>query len=116
MQDRNLALRIILFVPNRRAVATLAIGLQKRNGCGFWNIIFGEDGVAVRGQYLEREPVEATPTTFCSIMDDNTLNAIPTTNLEYLVDQNDESKRIRIIRKQDIQTVVAEYKRLMEIR
>lgn len=49
-------------------------------------------------------------------LDDNTLNAIPTTNLEYLVDQNDESKRIRIIRKQDIQTVVAEYKRLMEIR
>lgn len=49
-------------------------------------------------------------------LDDNTLNAIPKTNLEYLVDQNDQSKRIRIIRKQDIQTVVAEYKRLMEIR
>jgi hypothetical protein len=48
--------------------------------------------------------------------DDNTLGTIPKTNLEHLIDQNDQSKRIRIIRKQDIQTVVAEYKRLMEIR
>lgn len=45
----------------------------------------------------------------------STLNAIPKTNLEHLVDENDKSKRIRIIKKQEINRVVSEYKRLLEI-
>ena len=44
-----------------------------------------------------------------------TVNAIPKTNLEHLVDENDKSKRIRIIKKQEIDRVVSEYKRLLEI-
>lgn len=48
-------------------------------------------------------------------LDDNTLNAIPKTNLEYLVDENDASKRIRLIKKNDIEAVVAEFKRVLEI-
>ena len=44
-----------------------------------------------------------------------TINAIPKTNLDFFVDENDKSKRIRVIKKQNIQSVVAEYKRLVEI-
>ena len=45
---------------------------------------------------------------------DVTLNAIPVTNLEYLTLQNDEARRIRIIKKDNIEAVVGEFKRLME--
>ena len=44
------------------------------------------------------------------------VGAIPKTNLEYLVDENDASKRIRLIKKNDIEAVVAEFKRALEIR
>ena len=42
------------------------------------------------------------------------VGAIPKTNLEYLVDENDASKRIRLIKKNDIEAVVAEFKRALE--
>ena len=43
-----------------------------------------------------------------------TINAIPKTNLDFLVDENDASKRIRMIKKQDVEAVVAEFKRALE--
>ena len=43
-----------------------------------------------------------------------TINAIPKTNLDFFVDENDKSKRIRVIKKQEIDRVVSEYKRLLE--
>lgn len=45
---------------------------------------------------------------------DVTLNAIPVTNLEYLTGQNDEARKIRIIKKDNIEAIVGEFKRLME--
>lgn len=42
------------------------------------------------------------------------LNAIPVTNLEYLTSQNDEARKIRIIKKENIEAIVGEFKRLME--
>lgn len=39
---------------------------------------------------------------------------IPITNLDYLIAQNDEAKRIRIIKKEYIEKVVGEFKRLLE--
>ena len=39
---------------------------------------------------------------------DNLAFAVPKTNLDYLIDQNDESKRIRIIKKENIDTLVGE--------
>lgn len=42
------------------------------------------------------------------------LNAVPVTNLEYLTSQNDEARVIRIIRKDSIEAVVGEFKRLLE--
>jgi len=46
---------------------------------------------------------------------DNLAFAVPKTNLDYLIDQNDESKRIRIIKKENIDTLVGELKRLLAI-
>ena len=46
---------------------------------------------------------------------DNLEFAVPKTNLDYLIDQNDESKRIRIIKKENIDTLVGELKRLLAI-
>ena len=45
---------------------------------------------------------------------DAILNAVPVTNLEYLTSQNDEARTIRIIRKDNIESVVGEFKRLLE--
>lgn len=45
---------------------------------------------------------------------DDIVGAIPKTNLEFLVDENDASKRIRMIKKQDVEAVVAEFKRALE--
>jgi hypothetical protein len=42
------------------------------------------------------------------------LNAIPVTNLEHLTSQNDEARTIRIIKKDNIEAIVGEFKRLME--
>jgi hypothetical protein len=42
------------------------------------------------------------------------LNAVPVTNLEYLTSQNDEARTIRVIRKDSIESVVGEFKRLLE--
>lgn len=39
---------------------------------------------------------------------------IPITNLDYLIAQNDEAKKIRVIKKEYIQKVVGEFKRLIE--
>lgn len=44
---------------------------------------------------------------------DNTTK-IPITNLEFLIAQNDEAKKIRVIKKQYIEKVVGEFKRLIE--
>lgn len=44
----------------------------------------------------------------------NTVNKIPITNLERVIDQNDASKRIRVIKKEYIEKVVGEFKRLVE--
>lgn len=38
---------------------------------------------------------------------------LPVTNLEHLVNENDLSKRIRIIKKQNIESVVSEFKRML---
>ena len=46
--------------------------------------------------------------------DEVKLNAIPVTNLEYLTSQNDEARKIRIIKKENIEAIVGEFKRLME--
>jgi len=43
-----------------------------------------------------------------------TASAIPVTNLEYLTSQNDEARKIRIIKKDNIEAVVGEFKRQME--
>ena len=45
---------------------------------------------------------------------DVVLNSVPVTNLEYLTSQNDEARTIRIIRKDSIEAVVGEFKRLLE--
>jgi len=42
----------------------------------------------------------------------NAVGKIPVTNLEYLIAQNQESKRIRVIKKQFIDKIVGEHKRL----
>lgn len=39
----------------------------------------------------------------------------PVTNLEHLINENDKSKRIRIIKKQNIESVVSEFKRMVAI-
>ena len=43
-----------------------------------------------------------------------TANAVPVTNLEYLTRQNDEARKIRIIKKDNIEALVGEFKRQME--
>lgn len=45
---------------------------------------------------------------------DDLSGAVIKTNLEYLVDENDASKRIRLIKKNDIEAAVAEFKRALE--
>lgn len=42
------------------------------------------------------------------------VNKVPFTNLEFLIAQNEESKKIRVIKKQYIEKVVGEFKRLVE--
>jgi hypothetical protein len=37
---------------------------------------------------------------------------VPITNLEHLVNENDKSKRIRLIKKENIESIVSEFKRL----
>lgn len=39
---------------------------------------------------------------------------IPITNLDYLISQNDEAKKIRVIKREYIEKVVGEFKRLLE--
>jgi hypothetical protein len=46
---------------------------------------------------------------------DNLSGAVLKTNLDYLFDQNDASKRIRIIRKENVDSLVGELKRLLAI-
>lgn len=45
---------------------------------------------------------------------DDLSGAVIKTNLEYLVDENDASKRIRLIKKNGIEAAVAEFKRALE--
>jgi len=45
---------------------------------------------------------------------DTSTTAVPVTNLEYLVSQNDQAKRIRVIKKENIEKVVGEFKRQLE--
>lgn len=45
---------------------------------------------------------------------DDLSGAVIKTNLEYLVDENDASKRIRLIKKNEIEAAVAEFKRALE--
>jgi len=46
---------------------------------------------------------------------DNLSGATLKTNLDFLIDQNDESKRIRVIKKENIDTLVGELKRLLAV-
>lgn len=46
--------------------------------------------------------------------DRDIINKIPITNLDYLIQQNESAKKIRVIKKEYIEKVVGEFKRLIE--
>lgn len=75
-------------------------------GASLTNTVYEYEGI----HHYENDSAEWLDRWF-----DNLAFAVPKTNLDYLIDQNDESKRIRIIKKENIDTLVGELKRLLAI-
>ena len=90
---------------------------------GGWVGYFGYDTV----RYVEPRLAKTGPPDELGVPDiwlmlseevvifDNLSGAVLKTNLDYLFDQNDASKRIRVIRKENVDSLVGELKRLLAI-